>query len=476
MHCDPDNPSRVIVGTGYAVGCCGDDIVVCEPTGIDLGGACLPEGDPCADPRQSAAGSGEEGTWQAQRMQRRQILARSDTPRAAPGAGANVVDGKFLDPCPGDWCAVDLYVRYKEEHSDPQTALRRGSCDQLGRCEYSRTKETFELYYEAASDPDANRAEDWCRQYEACSSVISRYFRDRASFPKNGGDGNGASRYTTAVRGWLLRWIDLHPLHQFCFLRDVIRRLDDDAFSDQETVLRLLLWLIQDCRNEFLRCDCPVCDPAAGVRLARISLAPDTQAGLARSRVAYVDPYPPHRRLLGRDSCLPAEAGTWNLGGLIWHQPEEVCTALSELGLRPRIQALSLPGNTTEGNEFSRAFGCCPIVHCGVRDVTVYVVEFCDGSERVFAICEENDYDFRPSPMSPERETVDFAASAEGAFDEATFAAGEAGEPAEPPEVEAESVFDIAGDVAGVADGPAAATTQTPPPKRSRPSRARSSR
>ncbi|HEV2834176.1 MAG TPA: hypothetical protein VGW58_02605, partial [Pyrinomonadaceae bacterium] len=51
VRCDPQAPNSVVVTPGYAVSCCGDDIIVCETATLDLKGACREEEDPCADLR-----------------------------------------------------------------------------------------------------------------------------------------------------------------------------------------------------------------------------------------------------------------------------------------------------------------------------------------------------------------------------------------------------------------------------------------
>ncbi|HEX2203710.1 MAG TPA: carboxypeptidase-like regulatory domain-containing protein [Longimicrobium sp.] len=50
VRCDPENPGWVIVDPGYAVACCGGDLVVCEPVRLDLCAAiaaCRLPVDPC---------------------------------------------------------------------------------------------------------------------------------------------------------------------------------------------------------------------------------------------------------------------------------------------------------------------------------------------------------------------------------------------------------------------------------------------
>src|SRR5713101_5540164 len=42
VRCDPMNPASVVVTPGYAVSCCGEDIVVCKEYPVDLSGLCTP--------------------------------------------------------------------------------------------------------------------------------------------------------------------------------------------------------------------------------------------------------------------------------------------------------------------------------------------------------------------------------------------------------------------------------------------------
>jgi len=48
-----------------------------------------------------------------------------------------------------------------------------------------------------------------------------------------------------------------------------------------------------------------------------------------------IDPYPPYRRPL-RTECWPAPLGTVNVGQVIWHQWQDACTTLADLGVRVR--------------------------------------------------------------------------------------------------------------------------------------------
>jgi hypothetical protein len=282
VHADPDpkQPARVLVSPGYAVSCCGDDVVLCAEAGLDLRDACREDKDPCADLRRSAGD-------------------------AAPTERA-----------------VDLFLRYREEPAEPQTALGRSACREVSTCEPSRVRESFELVWRPAvpgSDPRAAEARLWEEAYRRCEEVAEAFFRQF---------GGADTRDPREIRRWLLGWIDAHPLHQLRFVRGRVCALSDDEIVRDDRLGPILYWLIQDCRNAFLHCDCHACPESAGVPLARVCLG----GGPRDCRIVSIDPYPPYRRPLGPE-CWPAPPGKVNLGRLIWQREEEVRAALAGLGI-----------------------------------------------------------------------------------------------------------------------------------------------
>ena len=93
-------PSRgpvVYVNPGYAVDCCGNDLVVCEPLPVDLGDVCRPEDDPCAPPEPRRG-----------RRQKARSVAAAVRRTGAKACWDRLKDGVF---------AVDLSLRYHEDLS-----------------------------------------------------------------------------------------------------------------------------------------------------------------------------------------------------------------------------------------------------------------------------------------------------------------------------------------------------------------------
>jgi hypothetical protein len=298
IRCDPTHGGTVIVAPGYAVSCCGDDIVVCEETVVDLSTQCRDETEPCADVRPGQR-------------------SRSDDTKREENGSADAAR------------AVDLYIRYREEPSDPQVALGRGGCAQGSACDHTRTRESFEVKpYPAdqAGDPATDAARRWWEAYQASLVVVDRFIGWVESARRSGRD----------VRDWLVDWIDRHPLHHFCFLRDLLCDIPDERLEelmDRDTQLQILFWMAQDERNAFLSCDCFGCRDRPGVPLARVWLRVAEHRGVRRCHVVAIDAVPPYRRPISPE-CWPAPPGSVNLGRLIWHRLEDACAVLTALGVR----------------------------------------------------------------------------------------------------------------------------------------------
>jgi hypothetical protein len=381
VRCDPD-PRRagsVVVGPGYAVSCCGDDIVVCADATVDLSQQCRPEPDPCADvsPRAAPAGKATKEEWTVEEL----IFERT---RWSLGEVEEEVDLATVDeaelrrkpPPVARPVAVDLYLGYAEELTDPQTALVKSTCTSVAGCEFGRVKEGHTLVprrAEPGADPLTVAAAHWREGYDRCLEVVRRL---RARFPSL----RGHERETV---GWLIRWLQEHPLHRFCFVLDRLCALRDREDDVGESLLAaLLFWIVQDCRNAALACPCHSCQGSPGVPLARIWLRPAPASGGACT-VLDIDSAPPYRRPIGHE-CWPAPPGSVNVGRFIWHRQWEACTGLAELGF-PSVafQDVALPKTLDELDEL---LACDPFIPCG--DTPVAKVLAAEGSRFVVAICK----------------------------------------------------------------------------------------
>lgn len=131
VRCGPR--ATAIIEPGYAVTCCGEDVVVCEEGSVDLGKWCPPEAEvDCGDPQ----------------------AVEYEAPPVR---------------------AVDLFVRFRGEPVDGRLALGRTACTEVEVCEHSRIRESFEpVVADATPDDRDRRAPAWGAAYTATVHDASR--------------------------------------------------------------------------------------------------------------------------------------------------------------------------------------------------------------------------------------------------------------------------------------------------------------
>ena len=216
-------------------------------------------------------------------------------------------------------------------------------------------RETSVLSYtrgEASTDPVKAAAGRWLDGYYQCTDVL-RQFRDTfTSYP----DGE-------EIRRWLRNWIDKHPLTGFCFLADELTTISAQVLADEQQLVNILFYLVQDCRNSYLTCACFDCGAGTGVPLARVWLRPSPNVNGGCS-VLEVDAYPPYRRPL-HQQCWPAYHRDVNGARVIWHRWEDACVTLAELGVAlNHPEEFTLP-RTLAG--LADVLGRSPFLKCGER-------------------------------------------------------------------------------------------------------------
>lgn len=302
VRCDPDRPGWVAVDPGYAVGCCGEDVVLCEPQHVDLTGCCAVE-TPCPDPRQDDVGKSgiEEGLgWKS-----------GDAHKGSSAKGGRG------DPC-GDF-VVDLVLTPLD--SPAVTELVAG-CGCGGNCGDQRilpTRLREEALVEAvrvafpAADPVSAAAERAQAAYSQCHAVVRRYVEESGGKQSAGKD----------VVAWL-RSQDLDPPCQWWATTCATLEAADTEDQVDAAVAAALFDLVVDCRQRLLRRACRPCS-AERVGLARVWLRRAEDAlGRSSCVVTAVDAYPPYRRQLAPTE-RPVPPGTDDLAPFLWQRWDQVC-------------------------------------------------------------------------------------------------------------------------------------------------------
>jgi len=306
VRCDPDRPGWVVVEPGYAVGCCGEDVVLCEPQYVDLTGCCAVD-NPCPEP---------------------------DPVKPDPDQGGGLAS---RDPC-GD-VVVDLLLT---PQNTPAVAGLVGGCGCEGGCEDARIVPTRQL--EGAlvetvrvsfpsTDPVVAAAERAQAKYSRCHDIVGQYV---AESDKDDAD-------PSAVIEWLRQHVDDPPCDWWTTTCAALKAADGGAQVD-EVVTAALFELVMDCRQRLVRRACSPCaDDRVGLARVWLSRVEDAK-GTTECVVTRVDAYPPHRRELG-PTARPVPPGTGDLAPFIWQRWEQVCHRW--LTLAPAAARVPLPLPTT---------------------------------------------------------------------------------------------------------------------------------
>lgn len=384
VRCDPANRLGVIVGEGYALSCCGDDIVVCDDQPLNLTEAGRRD-DPCARPA-PPEDAAERERRRARRELNEAIRQQSGTSGSLTAGAVTAVQkrlgsegpGSSLDvPTPPPW--VDVFVSYTEQDVDLRATLRHTDCASAPECVAAKTREWFTLSWRAGGPPDP--ADDattaWCDGYAGSLAVLRRYVEEF---------GGGSPDWATQ-RQWLSDWIRGHPPRLFCDLAETVADWTDDELAAGHT--EVLLKLVLEAREAYTRQPPPACDNGRGVRLARVYLA--QAAKESQLVVVRIDNHPPFRRLLS-PAAAPARVGETNIGHLVGARWAEACRRLADLGLRAERRDLQA-GTSAADLLAALDCGCDPVVACG-NTTTLLLVEFAGDplqGGRVIGFCGEDD-------------------------------------------------------------------------------------
>ena len=360
VRLDPKDPLGIVVAPGYAVDCCGDDIVVCEDYPFSLQALCADE--VCLDPRQPRP-KPDIGTVDA-----------------APAPDGGAVLARAL----AGTAAFDIFIRYDEQPAEPQAPLGYNACGQSGECAFSRTREAFKLEWravDAAAAPGAGNPAGSGDLAEV-RDLLSRIQAQQQA----GGDQYDRAR---GIQRRLRDWINAHPLREFSFVEEWLAGATPEDLLSEAVLARPLFWLVQDYRNAGAARPCDTCDAEQGVPLARIWLRNTPVRGAQRCRILALAGHVPYRRPITPFACHPVDPGCVWLDELIWRAPGEVEDQLAAAGVKaiPDPAPVQLDG-ITDLDALQELLKCDLAVACGDAVVVRVVHTGQPWGERVVGFCK----------------------------------------------------------------------------------------
>ena len=280
----PEEAGHILVGPGYAVDNCGQDIIVSRDRSLDLRDICPKEQSRCFD-------------------------------FSTEGNGSTTQAPLF---------AIDVMINYKAQLTQPQMTIGRDVCREAAKCDYSRKEEAFTLSAQpvnSGTDSMTADANAWCKHYTCCTDLLAMYEKE---FIGNLGVTG------TAVSSWLMKRLVKRPLRQFAFVKNLISALSGDNQISPEApeILNILFWLVQEYRNTFLSQYCPPCDAEVGIPLARVWLEKDAEN---ECQICAIDAGVPFQRPFASEQNS-APPGQLNLGSIIWQRTDVAYANLVDLG------------------------------------------------------------------------------------------------------------------------------------------------
>jgi len=295
--CRTPKESTVWIGNGYAVDCCGNDLVVCEPICVNLGSVCRPIDDPCADP-----------CWPP--VTRDPAVNRTEGLRDVDLGGLRIPGAEQM--------IVDLHLRYAEQPTAGQRPLFRGACADVEACEPSRMLER--PVAKLVARPLATLDDDDQGEDDEVTRIKRLYLeqirRVRALF-------DDADLET------LIRRLGKWPLYGVCLVMDYVRA--QQTLTD-EIRARIGAWLLLDWLTHQFLCDCRTCRTDEGVPLARLWLwRKDGRTECCRP--LSISNYPPFRRDLRRD-CTPISGSKIDLRSWFGARATDAMAAMRREGVR----------------------------------------------------------------------------------------------------------------------------------------------
>lgn len=304
---DPRCPTQIVVSPGYAVDCCGDDLVLCEPECLDLREHC-PE--PCPDDsHENGKSEPEDG---ASGYDGEAAKRYRDAAAAYAKIERDVDEYRRIQHGGGEGRAPEhrrrvLDICLDRDDHPAVSVPQPGGCGcggngggDDGSCAVIRRREGARLVALPARPHDTHAlAREWAEPIEWLREAF--YSLERANTAGQG-DREAILRH---LRKWLLE----REICRFGFLRRKLEELPLEELADRRRLVFILFWLILDWRLRRLHRACHACDADDCVRIARVWLLSWTDAqGDTRCEIELVDTTGPARRRLSPEH-LAAPAG-----------------------------------------------------------------------------------------------------------------------------------------------------------------------
>lgn len=351
LHVDihPEEAGVVTVNPGYAIDCCGNDVVLCDPTPIDLTSV-LPEIADCRQPAVRDQDDEDVVSVLRQRVLLSQLHREVEVPR------------KELQP--PQLYVIDIYLKHDEQKADPRTTLARGQCRDGVSCEYSRVVEKARLYPILVESPvEDDLVEPWLAKMRGCSdAVLELTKRVEVAARLKSATRDSMNNVIDSIKSWLRdnppHEVNLAPLLDMMQRIESLIRSDVPASEILDRFASLLYMIVVDCINYHLRCLCHACADERGLRLARVIVW--EMPGLRGSNpysVLVIDNQPPIRRALAPAECYPAPRGRINIGPIVWRHPDDAKVWLARQGVKAHVVDMRYPRNWAELRETVAALG-----------------------------------------------------------------------------------------------------------------------
>jgi hypothetical protein len=240
VRCHPSCNGFIIVDSGYAIDCCGNDIVLCDSVEFDiiqyLADCFQPEKPVCDDIIRTRYTNCDEG--------------------------------------PKEYCLV---LSYNEEHTHPVTAFIRDNGCTNSRCEPSRTSEIFQLDLIEKQDLAKTTVLNYLDKLTKCTESANKLIGVVAQFQKSSSDRQLFYQAKNAIWEFYKQELDTR-----CNLAEELQKIETEFLSSpsntQENsststrLLNLAKQLKLDCECNTLLVPCAECDPEQGVLLACLTI------------------------------------------------------------------------------------------------------------------------------------------------------------------------------------------------------------